>query len=214
MVAVVELRYKDYSRNDFSLEVIVYMILLLRGGGIVRGFFFASRSRHTRWPRDWSSDVCSSDLDSKNGDALVGHVGLLMSLWVMALFKNSDSDKERNGEEVHKPSQQVPAEKEDHSQESHYLVVIHFSEMGLNSSAPGSIPIFSRVGYQNGLGCPGQAFITVWRAYSLMQIFQRSLQIESGITSLILPTMKTALCGSEAEQSGCLFFRCWIQIKR
>src|SRR5690625_4782913 len=21
-----------------------------------------SRSRHTRWPRDWSSDVCSSDL--------------------------------------------------------------------------------------------------------------------------------------------------------
>src|SRR5690625_4613949 len=25
-------------------------------------FFFASRRRHTRWPRDWSSDVCSSDL--------------------------------------------------------------------------------------------------------------------------------------------------------
>src|SRR5439155_14910892 len=25
-------------------------------------FFFSSRSRHTRWPRDWSSDVCSSDL--------------------------------------------------------------------------------------------------------------------------------------------------------
>src|SRR5207253_5459012 len=22
-----------------------------------------SRRRHTRWPRDWSSDVCSSDLD-------------------------------------------------------------------------------------------------------------------------------------------------------
>src|SRR5439155_2324647 len=27
-----------------------------------RGFFFSSRRRHTRWPRDWSSDVCSSDL--------------------------------------------------------------------------------------------------------------------------------------------------------
>src|SRR5439155_9085282 len=26
------------------------------------GFFFSSRRRHTRWPRDWSSDVCSSDL--------------------------------------------------------------------------------------------------------------------------------------------------------
>src|SRR5258707_2193803 len=26
-------------------------------------FFFASRRRHTRYWRDWSSDVCSSDLD-------------------------------------------------------------------------------------------------------------------------------------------------------
>src|SRR5207253_7220620 len=25
-------------------------------------FFVSSGSRHTRWPRDWSSDVCSSDL--------------------------------------------------------------------------------------------------------------------------------------------------------
>src|SRR5690625_7121515 len=25
-------------------------------------FFFSGRRRHTRWPRDWSSDVCSSDL--------------------------------------------------------------------------------------------------------------------------------------------------------
>src|SRR5439155_17349940 len=28
-------------------------------------FFFSSRRRHTRWPRDWSSDVCSSDLSTK-----------------------------------------------------------------------------------------------------------------------------------------------------
>src|SRR6202045_5376107 len=26
-------------------------------------FFFSSRRRHTRWPRGWSSDVCSSDLN-------------------------------------------------------------------------------------------------------------------------------------------------------
>src|SRR5207253_8005623 len=26
---------------------------------------FSSRRRHTRWPRDWSSDVCSSDLDGE-----------------------------------------------------------------------------------------------------------------------------------------------------
>src|SRR5690625_1865059 len=24
-------------------------------------FFFSSRRRHTRWPRDWSTDVCSSE---------------------------------------------------------------------------------------------------------------------------------------------------------
>src|SRR5207253_6282770 len=29
-------------------------------------FFFSSRRRHTRWPRDWSSDVCSSDLQRGN----------------------------------------------------------------------------------------------------------------------------------------------------
>src|SRR5690625_4465607 len=29
-------------------------------------FFFSSRRRHTRWPRDWSSDVCSSDLLNDN----------------------------------------------------------------------------------------------------------------------------------------------------
>src|SRR5207253_8653449 len=33
-------------------------------------FFFSSRRRHTRWPRDWSSDVCSSDLDWRQVVAL------------------------------------------------------------------------------------------------------------------------------------------------
>src|SRR5207253_6966603 len=33
-------------------------------------FFFSSRRRHTRWPRDWSSDVCSSDLLLLDPDAL------------------------------------------------------------------------------------------------------------------------------------------------
>src|SRR6267154_4651526 len=28
-------------------------------------FFFSSRRRHTRWTGDWSSDVCSSDLEAK-----------------------------------------------------------------------------------------------------------------------------------------------------
>src|SRR5207302_2145908 len=29
---------------------------------VVSHFFFSSRRRHTRFSRDWSSDVCSSDL--------------------------------------------------------------------------------------------------------------------------------------------------------
>src|SRR5258707_1982908 len=32
-------------------------------------FFFSSRRRHTRYWRDWSSDVCSSDLPTSNGGA-------------------------------------------------------------------------------------------------------------------------------------------------
>src|SRR5215217_4831879 len=30
-------------------------------------FFFSSRRRHTRYWRDWSSDVCSSDLGKQDG---------------------------------------------------------------------------------------------------------------------------------------------------
>src|SRR5690606_40637127 len=33
-----------------------------------RCFFFSSRRRHTRFSRDWSSDVCSSDLSTVDRD--------------------------------------------------------------------------------------------------------------------------------------------------
>src|SRR5207302_2720961 len=41
-------------------------------------FFFSSRRRHTRFSRDWSSDVCSSDLPAlpPTGPELVGVPGL------------------------------------------------------------------------------------------------------------------------------------------
>src|SRR5579884_2737737 len=35
-------------------------------------FFFSSRRRHTRWPRDWSSDVCSSDLSGPGAPSPTG----------------------------------------------------------------------------------------------------------------------------------------------
>src|SRR2546429_5689059 len=36
-------------------------------------FFFSSRRRHTRCSRDWSSDVCSSDLIGQGGDLYWWH---------------------------------------------------------------------------------------------------------------------------------------------
>src|SRR5687768_18342870 len=41
-------------------------------------FFFSSRRRHTRCSRDWSSDVCSSDLKADrllDDGGQAGHVG-------------------------------------------------------------------------------------------------------------------------------------------
>src|SRR5438445_12465226 len=35
-------------------------------------FFFSSRRRHTRYWRDWSSDVCSSDLDNRSREQDAG----------------------------------------------------------------------------------------------------------------------------------------------
>src|SRR5437899_5311853 len=48
-------------------------------------FFFSSRRRHTRCLSDWSSDVCSSDLDGLAFLATVGStapfVGLFGTVW-------------------------------------------------------------------------------------------------------------------------------------
>src|SRR6266511_5677026 len=46
-------------------------------------FFFSSRRRHTRFSRDWSSDVCSSDLR-----------GIAMGWWNGAMAGNADAGKE------------------------------------------------------------------------------------------------------------------------
>src|SRR5216684_7569100 len=42
-------------------------------------FFFSSRRRHTRCSRDWSSDVCSSDLPAE--DALVAKAMADWTTW-------------------------------------------------------------------------------------------------------------------------------------
>src|SRR5256885_12988795 len=46
------------------------------GGTVSRiEFFFSSRRRHTRLQGDWSSDVCSSDLDLPVGHARILELG-------------------------------------------------------------------------------------------------------------------------------------------
>src|SRR5215510_15870182 len=48
-------------------------------------FFFSSRRRHTRWPRDWSSDVCSSDLGTDKGDPAEHAHTLKTRPWTVAI---------------------------------------------------------------------------------------------------------------------------------
>src|SRR3712207_5335613 len=48
-----------------------------REGGAA--FFFSSRRRHTRYWRDWSSDVCSSDLTIVGAGAIGGTVGAFLT---------------------------------------------------------------------------------------------------------------------------------------
>src|SRR5690606_39533723 len=45
-------------------------IRITPGSQVIVIFFFSSRRRHTSFSRDWSSDVCSSDLESVEVGAL------------------------------------------------------------------------------------------------------------------------------------------------
>src|SRR5258707_9414698 len=59
----------DFGDEDFRarIEIVLVTLQVNNYGRIGRSddflfFFFSSRRRHTRYWRDWSSDVCSSDL--------------------------------------------------------------------------------------------------------------------------------------------------------
>src|SRR5207302_6835938 len=60
-------------RGDFQAENVALAVTALTE--LRQQFFFSSRRRHTRCLRDWSSDVCSSDLLDlgafRQGDAVV-----------------------------------------------------------------------------------------------------------------------------------------------
>src|SRR5690625_6906678 len=52
-------------------------------------FFFSSRRRHTRWPRDWSSDVCSSDLVTNTTAVKLMTDGILLAEMQRDRFLNA-----------------------------------------------------------------------------------------------------------------------------
>src|SRR5699024_11692766 len=49
--------------NVVILPVCNYRFFCMHHNFVLLYFFFSSRRRHTRSKRDWSSDVCSSDLE-------------------------------------------------------------------------------------------------------------------------------------------------------
>src|SRR5216683_4668989 len=67
-------------------------------GYCIMFFFFSSRRRHTRSDRDWSSDVCSSDLGAINGVTpsltVVVWIGVVTGL-MAALIAVAQSDIKR-----------------------------------------------------------------------------------------------------------------------
>src|SRR5688572_31406688 len=56
-------------------------------------FFFSSRRRHTRFDCDWSSDVCSSDLDLVELRHPIEDAGELLLEASSLLFRDRDTGK-------------------------------------------------------------------------------------------------------------------------
>src|SRR5690606_32637830 len=53
---------RDFMKHGFLPELLPRLWLRQSVFQVARFLFFSSRRRHTRFSRDWSSDVCSSDL--------------------------------------------------------------------------------------------------------------------------------------------------------
>src|SRR2546422_3061156 len=64
-------------------------------------FFFSSRRRHTRCSRDWSSDVCSSDLEAYKTylKRVPSDVDALNNLAAALLIMHRRSEERRVGKE-------------------------------------------------------------------------------------------------------------------
>src|SRR3989449_6269654 len=79
-------------------------------------FFFSSRRRHTRCSRDWSSDVCSSDLLSEGGRP--NSIELLARFGREALELDiGQIRRERKRSELGQPRRRLPLARQIRSEE-------------------------------------------------------------------------------------------------
>src|SRR5690349_21905932 len=87
----------------FGLQFCVFVVF----------FFFSSRRRHTRSLRDWSSDVCSSDLI---------HAAPMRGIWSAPCTRERAECSERADMDVHplidhRPDPDHPGRSEEHTSE-------------------------------------------------------------------------------------------------
>src|SRR2546427_7549997 len=75
-------------------------------------FFFSSRRRHTRFDCDWSSDVCSSDLDELADLAAESrhHVEKILIGWLYLAAQELDDPQDHAGQQYGKPEGSVRSE--------------------------------------------------------------------------------------------------------
>src|SRR2546422_6334340 len=72
-------------------------------------FFFSSRRRHTRCSRDWSSDVCSSDLFAEAGVKSAFHAGYSNGRYLFYLLRKGIDCGGTDLELTEAPENEVPA---------------------------------------------------------------------------------------------------------
>src|SRR3712207_7644242 len=73
-------------------------------------FFFSSRRRHTRYWRDWSSDVCSSDLLDVRGSALADPRGRALGHIVVVRDVSEQQERQAAVEQLRTEERRVGKE--------------------------------------------------------------------------------------------------------
>src|SRR2546426_11114207 len=114
-------------------------------------FFFSSRRRHTRLQGDWSSDVCSSDLDAARPGAPLGHEAARVR-WVP---RGQGEERRNGGEGIDNEQDRREDEKQvlqrpqglahiatctTRSLPARFAAYMAWSALRSNSSVPASVP--------------------------------------------------------------------------